>query len=217
MTRLAAPVVTLKAPATVPHGERAVVSGTLRRLGGSALASRAVTLEVSGYLQQWGSVATTMTKDQGAFTFDSPPDNRRRYYRVRFGGDDGDPAATSSTVCVKSTVPFRWAPRSESQVQQLGVSYAWWGYYSLASPVDIRMLAYRYERREDGSLGWVYRKAFSTRLTGASDWYRGSEPLVKYYSRLVLPSRGEWRLRAYHRADAYFGTSYSDYCYVTVR
>ena len=217
MTRITQPVLTLMAPAVVPWGSAAELKGTLRNSAGSVLASRTVTLEISGELRQWGSVATTRTNESGVYHLQLPWSAWKAHVRTRFRGDGDDPAALSRVAHLKRALLFYGAPSCETTSQKLGVSCWWRGYFDpwneyVEWPASIRLLAYRFERRAGGTTGWVYKRSFRTRAAIESGSYR-----AKYLTRIALPSKGKWRLRAYRPADRYWGRSYSEYQEVTVR
>lgn len=71
----------------------------------------------------------------------------------------------------------------------------------------IRIAAQRRERTAAGTYQWRTRKTVSGSI-GRDYRYRGS---------ISLPSAGQWRLQAYHPADAAHLTSFSGYRYTTVR
>jgi hypothetical protein len=81
-------------------------------------------------------------------------------------------------------------------------------------PVQVQ--CYLYQRQPNGGYAWVLAKTVSARAydyrpNRRRAWY------TKYKATFSLPSRGKWRIRAYHPPDATYGPSYSPWRYITVR
>ena len=69
----------------------------------------------------------------------------------------------------------------------------------------VKVYAYRYVKGK-----YRYYKSFSATASNYSTY-------SKYTTKMKLPYRGKWRLRAYHPVDAKHFATYSTYRYVTVR
>jgi hypothetical protein len=174
-----------------------------------------VVLEVSTDNSTWTSAGTAITGATGAFTLYSPKVVGRRFLRVRFAGDAEDASGVSPVLQVKARLYYSSAPRSSTYTQRYRSTYKVWGYFRpkhAGGSKQIKLKAYRYERKSNGSYGWVHKRTYSTKASNAS----GSS-YTKYTGSVRLPSKGRWRVRAYHAEDAGNATSYSGYRYIRVK
>jgi hypothetical protein len=212
---LAATSFSAAGPSAVAYNARAKVTGTLLSATGLARASRPVVLEVSTDNSTWTSAGTAITGATGAFTLYSPKVVGRRFLRVRFAGDAEDASGVSPVLQVKARLYYSSAPRSSTYTQRYRSTYKVWGYFRpkhAGGSKQIKLKAYRYERKSNGSYGWVHKRTYSTKASNAS----GSS-YTKYTGSVRLPSKGRWRVRAYHAEDAGNATSYSGYRYIRVK
>lgn len=203
------------APGTIAHGGTATISGSLRDLQGSAVPNRTVTLQRSYDGASWSSVTSTRTSPTGAYSFSAKPARNTRY-RVRFAGDDRFAAGTSPTRLVKTRVLFSDAPRMRTYTITRGTSHTASGYFkprrAANTGATVRVLAYRYERTSNGSMGWVYKRTFRAKVTNpsGSSW-------SKYSATVKLPSKGTWRVAARYYEDSLSATTNSGYRRVRVK
>jgi hypothetical protein len=122
-----------------------------------------------------------------------------------------------STVRWVSTLPrvyFRSAPHSTSPMAY-GKSYKVWGDVGHKHPTgskQFQLLAYKRTKRSDGTYRYVYKAAYTTRVSNPSAIGNDS----RYTGYMKLPSKGHWRIRIRHPEDSEHAKSYSGYRYVTV-
>jgi len=148
---------------------------------------------------------------------------RTRYY------EDSQTKLTNSayryvTVKPKATVAFSTggtgsaanAVRMSTYTHTLGRTYTTYGYFKPRRTVNtqatVRVLAYRYERKSNGQMGYVYKRSYLARVTNPS-----GSAWSKYTASVKLPSKGKWRLRVRYYGDAWTNRTTSGYRYVTVR
>jgi hypothetical protein len=85
-----------------------------------------------------------------------------------------------------------------------------------ARSYPVTLECFQCQRQPNGGYDWVLAKTVSARAydyrpNRRRAWY------TKYKATFSLPSRGKWRIRAYHAADATYGPTYTGWRYVTVR
>lgn len=214
LTRIAVPTVSAKASTVVSYNAKSRVTGSLKSATGGAMALARLTLQVSTDKSKWTNAATTTTNGSGSYTLYTPALTTARYVRVRYAGGDDHPAAVSSTLLVKPKVYFSSAPRFSTYTQRYGSTYKVWGYFKpkhSSGSTQMKVRAYRYQKRSDGTWGFVYKRTYSTKTSNPA----GSR-YTKYTGYVKLPYRGTWRLRAYHAADSKNAKTYSGYLYVAV-
>jgi hypothetical protein len=212
---LAPPTFSAAVSSTVSYRQRARVTGVLKSAPGLARSGRLVTLESSPDQTTWTSSDTTVTGPAGTFALYSPTVSGRCYLRVRFDGDSEDSSGVSPALLVKARLLYSSAPKFATYTQRYGSTYRVRGYFKprhSSGSGQIKVRAYRYERTASGAYGYVYKRTFATKASNPS----GSS-YTKYTGYLRLPSRGKWRVRAYHAEDADNATSFSTYRYVKVK
>jgi beta propeller repeat protein len=210
MSRIATPGFTLIGPSSVAYDATALMTGTLESADGFVLPGKAVTIQISKDKKTWTSANSTVTAGGGAFSVESPQLRTARYLRVRFAGDSSYPSATSGAVLVRPRLSFSSAPKFKTSTLKYGRTYAVWGYFKpehSSGSKQIKVKAYRY----NGS-SWIYKRTYSTKTSNTS-----ASSYTKYKGYVRLPSKGTWRLRAYHATDSKNAKSYSDYRTVTVK
>jgi beta propeller repeat protein len=215
LTEIAAPKFSAASRSVIPYGTQAKVTGKLLSATGVPMSGKTVQIEVSKDKKTWTRGGTATTTASGAYSLLSTRFATRRYLRVRFSGDTDFPAAVSNTVLVKARVYFSSAPRLHSTSLRTYTTYKVWGYLKpkhRSGSTWIKIRAYRYERRANGTYGYVYKKTFSTRTSNPAGY-----SYTKYTGYVKLPRTGRWRLRAYHAEDTYNAANFSSYRYVTVR
>lgn len=112
-------------------------------------------------------------------------------------------------------VTFTSAPRFRTYTHRYGRTYTVWGYIQpkhTTGSAQIKVKAYKRIRQSDGTYKYVWKKTFKTKISNPS-----GSAYSKYKGYVKLPSRGKWRLRAYHAKDSVNAKSYSTYRYVTVK
>jgi hypothetical protein len=80
----------------------------------------------------------------------------------------------------------------------------------------VKVQCFLYKRQPNGGYAWVLVKTVSAK---AFDYRpnRRTPRYTKYGATFSLPSRGKWRIRTYHAADAVYGPTYTGWRYITVR
>lgn len=112
-------------------------------------------------------------------------------------------------------VTFTSAPRFRTYTHRYGRTYTVWGYIQpkhTTGSAQIKVKAYKRIRQSNGTYRYVWKKTFRTKISNPS-----GSAFSKYKGYVKLPSRGRWRLRAYHAKDSVNAKSYSAYRYVTVK
>ncbi len=180
------------------YGDSYTFSGKLMS-GATALSGKTVVLQQSftatGTYTDVGTGATTNAS--GAFSFTVKP-YWKRYYRVRFAGDDDYLAATSA---YRYALPRAWASTPVAPASmRTTVTATVWGYLKPWHPANrslVRIYRYRYYGGK-----WV---AYSYVWAKTSNYLSYS----KYAASVRLPYKGYWRLRAYAPADAWHAAAWS--------
>ena len=219
------PPVVVPPPPVVQPAQSAIVltsaSGTLAKYGapfamqgrlesgGGPLGGRRVALQTASAAT--GPFADTAigadTAADGSFTLRDVP-RSKTFYRVRFAGQAG--VFLDATSAVRAATPRAYvrtpiAPRT----MRAGRASAVYGYLKprhVSGSYPVRIYRYRHVGGKWKSYGYVKAKA------SAYSSY------TKYSAKVKLPSRGRWRLRAYHPADSGHAASWSSgFDYVTVR
>lgn len=191
---------TLYAPSTSNYAGPA--SATAKLLAdGAPLAGRTVAIQTSYDARTWTTKLQTTTDASGLVRTPLAP-TRKTYLRAVFAGDA---TFARRTTAVRSILPkaklgapglasTMYVSRSRDATGSLNPRHT-------AGSAAVRVDAQRYE-----SGRWVTR----ARFTGYSTGYA-------YRTRVSLPLRGTWRLRAVHVQDAYNAAALSTWRTVTVR
>lgn len=213
LSRIAAPKIDVDSSDVVAYGARAVVGGVVIDAADFAVAGKTVTLQQSSDNKTWISVDTTTTRTNGVYFMNTTPLVKRVYLRVRLAGDADYLGATSAALSVKPRLQFSDAPASSRYTFKASNAYVVWGYFlpkrGVSTVVQVR--AYRYQRKADGSWGYVYRTSFPTIVTNPEGSTR-----TKYTALVRLPQRGKWRLRAYHPSNPLNAKTFSAVRGITV-
>lgn len=207
--------VSISAPLSVKYGAAATVKGTLRTSADRLLSGQKVTLQVSKDGKSWSDQRTTLTDANGAYSMKTNDLTSARYVRVRYSATKAYAGSTSPVKIVKPKVLFSDSPRFSTYAHTFGKGYSAWGFIKpkhAAGSTQIKVKAYRYEKKADGTYAYVYKKTYLTKITNPE-----GSAYSKYKGTVKLPSKGKWRLRAYHAEDSKNAKSYSAYRYVTVR
>jgi hypothetical protein len=178
--------------------------GSLRDEAEASMPNRMVEIWSSPDGAGWSPLTAVRTSaaPSGSFLLHARP-TRRTYYRAVYAGDEARPSGYSPVVRVLPKVSVT-KPYRRSTVVKRGRTYVFTGrlYPPHDSAAALKVLAYRRVRGK-----YVYSRAF----------YAAARPSGIYQSRVKLPLRGKWRLRAFHAADLGNASTYSEYRYVTVR
>lgn len=203
------PKVGVVAPAAVDYGNEPVVTGTLAAADGTPVAGQQVQLEYSTDRGVWHAGNAATTSVVGAFSVNGPALTAVNWLRVRYAGSTDYPAAVSAELRVRARLEFSGPPALPTISLTKAVRYPVMGTFLPKHSSRSHQITVRSYRWQGGE--WVYQKSFSTLTsnpTGASETtYRGSVRLTK---------AGQWRIRAYHRADTRNATTFSPYLYLSV-
>ncbi len=189
------------------YGDAYTLTGTLQS-GGAGVAGKTVVLQRAGSASGTFTDATVsaVTAADGTFSLAHVPAGKT-WYRASFAGDAQYEAATSSPV---SALPraFVGNPVAASvmYVNKAKSVYSYLKPRHTASTYPLRIYKDRYVSGKWKAYGYSKAKAanYST--------------YTKCTVSLKLASKGKWRLRAYHPADAGHAASWSSgYDYVTVK
>jgi len=201
----------LSAP-SVPVAYKATfkLGGTLKDSSGAALARRKVKVQRSYDGTTWTTIADLTTSSTGGVSFETSSSRTARY-RLVFGGDGAYKASTSAvrTVAVKASLTVPTAPTSIS-VNRAFTSTGYLKPKHAAGTYPVEIRCYRYERKADGTYGYVYKEKISAKASDYSTY-------TKYSASVSLPTKGKWRIRTVHRADSKNAETLSGYRYLTVQ
>jgi YVTN family beta-propeller protein len=209
-------LLSLSAPTTSAY-RSARVYGYLKSLNSDGTATFLSGKDV--HIQQytsgvWKTVAKAVTSSAGRYSYVVKPSTKTTY-RARYIGNSTYQSKTSTTRSILPRIRYSSAPRFSTYAHTYGRTYSVWGYIQPrhgSGSTQIKIKAYKKTKMSNGTYKYVYKKTFSTKVTNPS----GSS-YSKYRGRLDLPSRGTWRVRAYHAADSKNAATHSSYRCVTVR
>ena len=201
----------LSAP-SVPVAYKAAfkLGGTLKDSAGAALARRKVRIQRSYDGTTWTTIADLTTSSTGGVAFETSSSRTARY-RLAFGGDGTHKASTSAvrTVAVKVSLSVPTAPTSVA-VNRAFTSSGYLKPKHAAGTYPVEIRCYRYEKKADGTYGYVYKKKVSAKASDYSTY-------TKYSASVSLPTKGKWRIRTFHGADSKNAETLSGYRYLTVQ
>ncbi len=173
--------------------------------GGSACGGLSVRLEESTDGRSFRDTgARRVTDASGRFAFAVRPSSKR-FYRMSFTGATGLRSSRTGVVAItpKARLSRPSAPISVLRRQRFTVR----GYLSprhRSGAYVVKLYCYRLEGKT-----WVLRSSKRVRVSNSGS-------ASKYSARLALPSRGSWRIRAYH-ADSGHASSWSSVRSIKVR
>ena len=163
---------------------------------------------------KWVYLATAKTSSTGRWSYTLKPTTKTTY-RVRYIGSASSQLSqtTKKTIVPKvalSTPVFRSSTAGSKSVTSLtyGKTYLVNGTLKprhASGSKQIKIKAYRW----NGST-YVYKKTYTATASNYSSYSR-------YSAKIKLPSKGTWRLRAYHAADSTNAKTYSSYRKVRVK
>lgn len=188
-------------------GDACTIRGKLE-LGGSSPSGRRVSLQSGVTPSEFSDTGrAAVTAADGTFAFAVAP-QKRTYYRVTFAGDaQGYTGSTSEYLAVtpRAAVGNPRVPKTVSLGQSATVTSLLRPRHASGS-YPVRLFIDRYVGGK-----WKRYGIVKVKVTNYADCSR-------YTKSLKLPSRGRWRLRAYHPADPGHAASWSSsYGYVTVK
>ena len=198
-----APKVSASTPPVADYEARAEVTGSLTSDAGTPMPSETVALELLTGVG-WVKASATQTDSNGAFAVESPALTRTETMRVNF---TGGATPVKSAVLRVTPKPYLTSPRAATKMSYRR-RYTVYGYLKprhKSGTKAVKLRAYRYQGGH-----WVLRKTYYAKAYDHSSY-------SKYKVAVRLPSRGRWRLRAYHAADADNASALSGYRSVTVR
>lgn len=206
------PTLTLSAPTVVSWGDTARLAGSLTWYA-APVRQRAIQIQASEDGVIWTSVRHVSTSSSGRFVAWLKPQTKTRY-RAHFLGEKTLNARYSPVRAVTPKVglgkPVVRTMDTTASTTTLVVNrpYALRGELRPMHPAGAREIviqAYRLERTK-----WVRRRSLTATVADA-----GSSS--QYEATLRLPSKGKWRIRAYHPADARHAATYSTWRALVVR
>jgi hypothetical protein len=155
----------------------------------------------------WGTTATVVASSSGDFTCTVEPTEKASY---RASYDGGTTAYLSCVSTAGDVLPkvYLTRPSFGRTTLAYGKTFSARGYLKplhAARTYPVKVYAYRYQGGR-----YVYKRTFRAK---ASDY----STFTRYTASIKLPSRGRWRLRAYHPADNKNAETYSSYRYVRVK
>jgi len=207
LTHYAQPTCPYRAADLYGYLEHADAAGAMTSLSGKTVSIQQYT---SG---AWKTIAKVTASDRGRWSYTANP-TKKTTYRAQFAGDSTCLGQTSGTRVVLPKLHYSSAPKFSTYAHSYGKSYTVWGYVKpkhASGSVQVKVKAYRKTKQSDGTYKYVYKKTYYSKISNPS----GSS-YSKYKGSVNLPSKGKWRLRAYHAADSTNASSYSSYRYVTV-
>lgn len=210
LARIAANTLTVSAPSTSSYQATVTVGGRLTDVVGSSLPSKLVKIQTSTNGSSWTTRGTATTDFSGRYSYQLPGLSSKVYVRSYFIGDGTHAPAKSATVTHKPRV---WLTRPTVPATAVhGVRFSAYGYLKPKHTAGTYPVKIRCYRKVKTASGWKYRY-YKSVAARAADY--GS--YTKYKTKLSLPYKGTWRLRAYHASDTRNATTYSSYSYITVK
>jgi len=200
-----APVLDPDVAETCDYGGPAALSFTLKDESGAPIAGATVRIQSSSDSKKWGTPFDLRTTSAAGTVSAQGEPTRRRYYRAYFAGNGSYGMCLSSIRKVLPEV-YLTTPSAPSAVRT-GSYFSVSGYLKPrheAGTYPVRLYCYRLEGGE-----WVLRRIANAKASDYSTYSR-------YTATISLPFSGDWRMRAYHRADDLNAETYSGWRYLTV-
>ena len=186
--------ITFSAPSTSSYAS-AKLTGKLTTSSGAPAGDRPVLIEQSANRVTWTTLTTRTTSSSGTFSYTAKP-KTTTYYRASYAA--GGAASPMRTVKPKASLTTPVVSTKMKYKRR----YTLYGYVKPV-PTTVSIQAYRYESGK-----WRLKTTYPMPMVDAAG---------KYTYSIVLPSKGSWRLRAYHKSDARNATTYSSYRNVSVK
>lgn len=198
-----------------PAYASAKLTGTLKS-GGGAVLSRKVAIERSYDNKTWSYLGSATTGFGGTYAYSVKP-TKKTFYRAYFKGDSTYGPSGKITRSVLPKVSLS-TPKFSRKVLKYRRSYTASGllrprHSAGTKPVVVK--AYLQQKRSNGTLYYAHKKSYKAKAYNYTS--SNGTKYTKYKVAIKLPSKGKWRLRAYHAADSLNSATYSSYGYVTVR
>jgi beta propeller repeat protein len=197
----------------VTYGGSVVARYRLVNAAGAPMGSVPVTLQESIDGLVWASKGTTRTAGDGSFKFIRPGLTARRFLRAKFAGNYGFLPTVSSSLTVKPTA--RLTRTSSWGVKYDRKTYYYYGYIEPKhAPSDTNKVKFlMYKKASNGVYRW--KKTVTTSYSYIASQYPVNKS--RWKAKVIFPSSGKWRVRAYHAGDSLNASTYSSYDYVTVK
>jgi len=213
VTQLAAPGLSVKAPAVVSWGKTASITGTATLAGAPMGGARILVQSMPAGASTWrdlnfDSVAyrpKTVADAAGGFSYSVKPGTKTRY-RVFVWPTENSGWKFGSPVTISPKVRLG-SPRVPSSVKRR-TAFTAYGYLAPRHATGAKTVTLSFEKGATK----LRVKAVNSKYSSAS-WGRAS----KYRARVSLPSRGRWRVVATTPADALHAATSSSVRYITVK
>jgi hypothetical protein len=155
----------------------------------------------------WKTVKdVTVESSEPAVVIATDDFRRRTWYRLRYAGDALNSPTTSPTAMIAPRVSLT-RPSARTALSA-DVRFTSIGYLEPRHPAGQRTIRIKCYKK----IGGVWRLKKTVRAVNLN--YR---TYTKYRARFALPSRGYWKLLAYHPSDALHAATLSRPRYVTER
>ena len=232
------PTVALSGAAFVLNTHGAITGVVHDSVTGHPVAGIEVSLYYAGQEEPDELAGLMNTGSDGRYTFSVDAgdyavgwmDETQRYTPRFYSGGHIWPDATTVTISTGATTTVNLNILSKPHVTLTTpvTGFSWvaknhrftiYGYLKprhTPGTYPVKLLCYRYQKGSNGRYSYVLRKTVSAK---AYDYppRKGASTYTKYMTKLSLPYKGKWRIRAYHAPDSKYGPTYSGYRYLTVR
>jgi hypothetical protein len=214
----AKPTVNISPSRTITYGKPTKVSGSVVGTDGAGLEDQRVELYARSYLtneSEYRRVALASTTAGGAYSFGVAPKFKTFYKVVALPAIPGYSYGQSAerTVKVRILLTRPYAPTTVAR----GRTFTTYGYMKPkhnSGSHTVYVYKYRWEKRANGTYGYVYKSRARTTNYNNSSAYPTK---TKYLVRTTLPSRGTWRLVAKALDDGKHATTLSTPTKIRVR
>ena len=197
---------TFSAPSVCAY-RSAKVSGYLKDVSGKPLANKSIVLQHFS-AGAWRTASSVSTNASGYYSKTLTP-VQKVTYRASFAGDASHLGKTSAS---RSVLPrARLTPTSAWDTKYDGTTYRYKGFVEPKhSTTDANKIQFKlYKRARDGKYYWK-------KTVPAAYWFY-SDSKTGWTAKVVFPSPGSWKVRAYHAADSRNAAAYSSYDFVVVK
>lgn len=213
-TSVASPIpttlsLTANPPAIVVDGS-SMLTGSLKTITGTPIGDAVLKVFSSYDALNWSDIGEIRTQADGTFSFEARPSNLRpkSYYRLSYpGGGAHAPSSATVEVVVRALIGTPSVPVIASVNRAFTVSGTLKPWHT-PDNTGTTVRCYRYEKKKDGTYGYVYKKSFRATASTLGE-------ISKYSARVSIPSSGKWKLRAKHE-DSSHSATWSDYSMIVV-
>ncbi len=216
---ISAPTLSLKVPSVDRYGAAARLTGKLTENGIALGLRRLDVLKSTNRGHTWTRIGETTTTASGAYSYLSPANFTKTWYRVRFNGETegiigpGMLSRFSAISGAKSLTP-RAAVGKPTGYPSPGRTSRTYSVYGSLKPMQAaaaaasKVVVIKCYRKQGGR--YVLRKTYNAKVYDhlADSRYKGNAK---------LPYAGSWRMHAYFKGSATNAANHSPYRYVTVR